>query len=72
MRTFSAKAKATVKTMLMTNMPASPSKWSVRRPARSMSGIETSVMTTMMPPTDVVAYVASSSSRPTAMNRLVE
>ena len=61
-----------MKTMLKMNMPASPSRCSVRRPARSISGTDTNVITTITPPTDVVAYVASSSSRPTLMKRLVE
>lgn len=62
-----------VKTMLKTNMPASPTRWSERRPAaRSISGTVNTVIPTMMPPTPSVAYFAVSSVNPTFVNRFVE
>ena len=65
-------ANATVKKILIINMPQRPSRCRVLLPARSMRGMETSVIITMIPPTETVAYVASSWSKPTLINKSVE
>ena len=72
MFTLPETSKETVKAIEKRNMPESPTRWSVRRPARSMRGIDTRVMETMMPPTASVAYLACSGCSPTSVNRAVE
>nr|CAD7569664.1 unnamed protein product [Timema californicum] len=54
------------------NIPPRPYKWRVLRPVRSMSGIETMVMPTMMAPIPIVANLALSSVRPELMNSPVD
>lgn len=54
------------------NMPPSPQRWSVRRPMRSMRGIVTSVMATMMAPMPIVMNLDVSSVSPELINSPVE
>lgn len=54
------------------NMPPRPYKCNVRLPVLSMSGIDTSVIQTMMAPMPMVANLALSSVKPELVNRFVE
>jgi len=54
------------------NMPPRPYKCNVRLPVLSMSGIDTSVIRTMMAPMPMVANLALSSVKPELVNRFVE
>jgi len=54
------------------NMPPRPYRCSVRRPVRSMSGMDTSVIPTIMAPMPIVANFALSSVSPELINSSVE
>lgn len=54
------------------NMPPNPYKCRVLLPVRSMRGIETKVIPTIMAPIPMVANFELSSDNPELMNRLVE
>lgn len=54
------------------NIPPRPYRCRVRRPALSISGMDTRVMPTMMAPMPIVANLALSSDNPELVNRLVE
>lgn len=54
------------------NMPPRPYKCNVRLPVRSISGIETSVIPTIIAPIPIVANLALSAVNPELVKRLVE
>lgn len=54
------------------NIPPRPYRCRVRRPLLSMSGMETSVISTITVPMPMVAYLAEVSLSPVVMKRLVE
>lgn len=53
-------------------MPPRPYKCKVRLPVLSISGIDTSVIPTIMAPMPMVANLALSSVKPELVNKLVE
>ncbi len=50
------KTKIIVSKRLHNNVPKRPRRWSVRRPARSISAPDTKVVSTSTTPTPIVAY----------------
>lgn len=65
-------ANASVIRMLKMNIPERPTRCRVRLPARSISGIVMSVITTIVAPTPLVACVAAKSDRPALLKKLDE
>lgn len=65
-------ARHIVKRTVIIIMPPSPTRWRVRRPARSTKTNETSVMSTLILPIPKVALRASSSLKPALKKISVE